>query len=82
MMGMYLKDTKVYVLKTSEVKLTSVMFLVLSVCKCYFLCFTFLILERKKTKKAPNAQYFSGLFDKLKYFELDMAGSLKLRQLK
>lgn len=84
MMGMYLKDTKVYVLKTSEVELTSVVFLVLSVSKCYFIFFTFLIHKKrpKKKKKAPNAQYFSGLFDKLKYFELDMVGSLKLRQLK
>lgn len=78
MMGMYLKDTKVYVLKTSEVELTSVVFLVLSVSKCYFIFFTFLI--HRKRPKYPNAQYFSGLFDKLKYFELDMVGSLKLRQ--
>lgn len=50
MMGMYLKDTKVYVLKTSEVELTSVVFLVLSVSKCYFIFFTFLI-HRKRQKK-------------------------------
>lgn len=50
MMGMYLKDTKVYVLKTSAVELTSVVFLVLSVSKCYFIFFTFLI-HRKRPKK-------------------------------
>lgn len=70
-----------YVLKKSDVELTSVVFLVLSVSKCYFIFFTFLI-HKKRSKKDPNAQYFSGLFDKLKYFEFDMVGSLKLRQLK
>lgn len=58
MMGMYLKDTKVYVLKTSEVELTSVVFLVLSVSKCYFIFFTFLI-HKKKTKKKPQMHNIS-----------------------